>query len=181
MSDSLRPSGLQHTRPPCPSPTPGVYSNSCPLSLWCHPTISSPSPPTFNISQHQGLFKWVSSSHQVAKVLEFQSFQWVFRLISYRMDWLDLLTVQETLKSLLQHHSSKPSILWCSAFFMVTSINDYWKTIALTTWTFVGKVLSLPFNMLSRLVITFLPRQQASFNFMAAVTIWSDIGAKTKK
>ena len=102
-------------------------------------------------------------------------------LLSFRMDWLDLLAVPGTIKSLLQYHSSKPSILWCSAFFMVTSINDYWKTIALTTWTFVGKVMSLPFNMLSRLVITFLPRQQASFNFMAAVTIWSDIGAKTKK
>ena len=86
MSDSLGPHGLQYARPSCPSPTPGVYPNSCPLSWWCHPTISSsvvPSPPTFNLSQHQGLFKWVSSSHQVAKVLEFQlqhqSFQWIFR------------------------------------------------------------------------------------------------------
>ena len=68
MSDSLQPHGLQHARPPCPSPTPRVYSNSCPLSQWCHPTISSPSCPTFSLSQHQGLFKWVSSSHQVAKV-----------------------------------------------------------------------------------------------------------------
>ena len=86
VSESLQPHGLQHARPPCPSPTPGVYSNSCPLSQWCHPTISSsvaPSPPTFNLSQHQGLFKWVSSLHQVSKVLEFQlqhqSFQWIFR------------------------------------------------------------------------------------------------------
>ena len=77
-SDSLRSHGPQHIRPPCPSPTPEVYSNSCPLSQWCHPTIqlshplSSPSPPVFNPSQHQGLFKWVSSSHQVAKILEFQ-------------------------------------------------------------------------------------------------------------
>ena len=73
--DSLQPHGLQHTRLLCPSPTAGVYSNSCPLSRWCHLTISSsvaPSPPTFNLSQHQGLFLWVSSSHQVAKVLEFQ-------------------------------------------------------------------------------------------------------------
>ena len=70
VSDTLRPHELQHTRPPCPSPTPGVYPNSCPLSRWCHPTISSsviPSPPALNLSQHQGLFKWVSSSHQVAK------------------------------------------------------------------------------------------------------------------
>ena len=74
VSNSLRPHGLQHTRLPCPSPTPGIYSDSCPLSRWCHPTISSsvyPSPPAFNLSQHQGLFKWVSSSHQVAKVRRF--------------------------------------------------------------------------------------------------------------
>ena len=84
--------------------------------------LSSLSRPTFNLSQHQGLFKWVSSSHQVAKVLVFQlkhqSFQWIFRLISLRMDWLDLLEVQGTLKSLLQHHSSKASIIWHSAFFL---------------------------------------------------------------
>ena len=88
VSDSLQCHGLQHIRPPCPSPIPRVYSNSCPLSWWCHPTISfsvipfsSPSPPAFNLSQHQDLFQWVSSSHLVAKVLEFQhqSFQWIFR------------------------------------------------------------------------------------------------------
>ena len=85
VSDSLRPHGLQHARPPCPSPTPRVYLNSCALSWWCHPTISSsvvPSP-AFNLSQHQGLFKWVSSSHHMVKVLEFQlqhqSFQWTPR------------------------------------------------------------------------------------------------------
>ena len=75
VSDSLRPHGLQCPRLPCIAPTPGAYSNSCPLHPWCHPTISSsvvPSPPTFNPSQHQGLFKWISSFHQVAKVLEFQ-------------------------------------------------------------------------------------------------------------
>ena len=86
LSDSLQCHGLQHGRPPCPSPPPGIYSNSCPLSWWCHPTTSSSvvtSPLAFNLSQHQGLFQWVSSSHQVAKVLEFQlqhqSFQWIFR------------------------------------------------------------------------------------------------------
>ena len=82
-------------------------------------------------------------------------------LISFRMDWLDLLAVQGTLKSLLRHHSSKPSILRCSAFFMVQFSHPYMttgKTIALTRWTFVGKVMSLLFNILSRLVITFLPR-----------------------
>ena len=84
-------------------------------------------------------------------------------LISFRMDWLDLLAIQETLKSLLQHHSSKPSIVWCSAFFMVQLSHPYMstgKTIALTRRTFVGKVTSLLFNMLSRLVITFLPRSK---------------------
>ena len=86
VSDSLRPRELQHTRLPCPSPAPGACSNSCSLSWWCYPTshpLSSPSPPAFNLFQHQGLFKWVSSSHQGAKVLEFQlqyqSFQWPFR------------------------------------------------------------------------------------------------------
>ena len=85
-SNSLRPHGLQHTRPPCPSPTPGAYSNSCPLNQWCHPTISSSVVPFSSHLQSfppSGLFKWVSSSHQVAKVLEFQlqhqSFQWIFR------------------------------------------------------------------------------------------------------
>ena len=86
VSDSLQPHGLQHTRPPCPSLTPGVHPNSCPLSWWCHPTISSlssPSPPALNLSQHQGLFKWVRSSHQVAKVLEFQ-------LQHHSFDYMDL-------------------------------------------------------------------------------------------
>ena len=85
MSDSLWPHGLQHARPPCPSPTPGVYWNLCPWVSEIQPShlLSSPSPPTFNLSQHHGLFKWVSSSHQVANVLEFQLqhqfFQWLFR------------------------------------------------------------------------------------------------------
>ena len=97
-----------------------------------HP-LSSPSPSAFSFSQHQGLFQWVRSSHQVSKVLEFQlqhqSFQWTPRMISFRMDWLDLLVVQGTLKNLLQYHSSKALILWCSAFFIsltLTSIHDYW-------------------------------------------------------
>jgi len=105
------------------------------------------------------------------------------RLISFRMDWLDLLAVQGTLKSLLQHHSSKSSILWCSAFFIVQlsypSITTG-KMIALTRWTFVGKAMFLLFNMLSRLVITFSSKEQACFNFMAAVIICSDFGAQKK-
>ena len=124
-------------------------------------SLSSPSPPALNLSQHQDLFKWASSSHQVAKVLEF-SFSISPSnehpgLISVRMDWLDLLAVQGTLKSLLQHHSSKASILLLSAFFTVQLSHPYMttgKTIALTRWNFVDKVMSLLFNMLSRLVIT---------------------------
>ena len=106
-------------------------------------------------------------------------------LIYFRMDWLDLLAVQETLKSLFQHHNSKASILRCSAFFIVQISRPYMttgKTIALTRRTFVGKVMSLLFNMLSRLAIAFLPRitwfSFFFFNFMAAVTICSDFGAQ---
>ena len=101
------------------------------------------------------------------------------RLMSFRMDWLDLLAVQGTLKSLLQHHSSKASI-WCSAFFIVQLSHPYittGNTIALTRWTFVGKVISLLFNMLSRLVITFLPRSMCLLISHTAVTICSDFGA----
>ena len=103
-------------------------------------------------------------------------------LVSFKMDWLDLLAVQGTLKSFLQHHSSKTSILWHSAFFIVQLSHPYMttgKTIAWTRWTFVGKIMSLLFNMLSRLVITFLPRSKC-LNFMAAITICSDFGAPQK-
>ena len=104
-------------------------------------------------------------------------------LISFRMDWLDLLAVQGTLKSLLQHHSSKATILWCSAFFIVQLSHPYMitgETIALTRWTFAGKVMSLLFNMLSRLLITFLPRSKRLL-IMAAVTICRDFGAQKDK
>ena len=131
-----------------------------------HPLLS-PFPPTFNLSEHQGLFKWVSSLHQVAKILEFQlqhqSFQWIFRTDFLRIDWFDLLAAQGTLKSFLQHHSSKASILQCSTLFIVQLSHPYMttgKTIALTRQTFVGKVMSLLFNILSSLVIAFLPRSQ---------------------
>ena len=131
-----------------------------------HP-LSSPSPPAPNPSQVQGLFQWVNYWHEVAKVLEFQlldhSFQRTPRLISFRMDWLDLLAVQGTLKSLLQHHSAKASILQCSAFFTVQLSHPYMttgKTIALTRQIFVGKVMSLLLYVLSRLVITVLPRSK---------------------
>jgi len=105
-------------------------------------------------------------------------------LILFRMDWLDVLAVQGTLKSLLQHHSSKVYILQHSAFFIVQLSHPYMttgKTIALIRWTIVGKVMSLLFNMLSGLVIAFSSNEQASFNFMAAVTICSDFGAQKNK
>ena len=154
MSDSLRAHELQHARPPCPSPTPGVYPDLCPSSRWCHPAISSsvvpfsscpqplPASGSFLMSQ---LFAWGDQSIGVSAFSISPSNEHP-RLISFRMDWLDLLAVQGTLKSLLQCHSSKASILWLSAFFTVQLSHPYMttgKTIALTRWTFVGKVMSL--------------------------------------
>ena len=151
VSDSLRPHKSQHTRPPCPSPTTRVHSDSCPLSQWCHPAISFSVVPFSSLpnpSQYQSLFQWVHSLMRWSKYWSF-SFSIIPSkeipgLISFRMDWLDLLAVQETLKSLLQHHSSKASILWRSAFFTVQLSHPYMttgKTIALTRWTFAGKVM----------------------------------------
>ena len=168
VSDTLQHHELQHARLPCPSATPRVHSNSRPSSQWCHQPshpLSSPSLPAPNPPQHQSLFQWVNSSHQVAKVLKFSfSFSEEHpRLISFRMEWLDLFAVQGTLKSLLQHHSSKAANLRCSAFFTVQISHPYMttgKTIALTRWTLVGKVMPLLLNILSRLVITFLPRSK---------------------
>ena len=159
MSDSLRPHGLQHARPPCPSPTPGACSNSCPLSQWCHPTILSSviSPPSifpsirvFSIESvlHIRWTKYQSFSFSISPSNEYSG------LIYFRIDWLDHLAVQGTLKSLLQHHSSKAPIHQPSTFFMVQFSHPYMttgKNIALIIWTFVSKVMSLLFNMLSRL------------------------------
>ena len=134
-----------------------------------HP-LSSPSPLALSFFQHQGLFQWVSSLHQMAKGLELQLKHFSpsnehSRLISFRTAWFDLLAVQGTLKSLLQHHSSKASVLWHSAFFMVRLSHPYMtsgKTMALTMtiWAFVGKVMSLLFNTLSRFVIAILSRSK---------------------
>ena len=166
VSNSLQPHGLQHTRLPCPPPSPRVCSNLCPSSQWCHPTISSSVIPFSSCLQS---FPASIFSNESVFCIRWPKF-WSFNpsneysgLISFRMDWLDLLSVQGTLKSLLQHHSSKASILWHSAFFIVQLSHPYMttgKTIALTRWTFVGKVMSLLFNMLSRLVIAFLPRHR---------------------
>ena len=168
VSNSLWPHGLQHARLSCPSPIPRAVSNHW-VGDATQPSHSllSPSPPPFSLSQRQGLFQWVISSHQVVKYWSF-SFSICpsneySGLISFRMDWLDFLAVQGTLKSLRQHHSSKVSILRWSAFFMVQHSHPYMtmgKTIALTRQTFVGKIMSLLFNMLSRFVIAFLPRSK---------------------
>ena len=171
VSDSLRPHESQHARPSCLSPTPGVHSNSRPSSWWCHPVISSsvvpfsccpqslPTSESFPMNQ---LFTWGGQSTGVFSFSIIPSKE-IPGLISFRMDWLDLPAVQGTLKFLLQHHSLKASILQCSAFFIVQLSHPYMttgKTITLTRRTSVGKVMSLLFNMLSRLVITFLPRSK---------------------
>ena len=131
LTDSLRPHGLQHTRLPCPSPTSGAYSSSCLLHQW----LVFPSESVLCIRWP----KYWSFSFNISPSNEYSG------LISFRIDLLDLLDVQETLKSLLQHHSSKASIIWCSAFFIVQLSHLYMttgKTIALTKQTFVGKVMN---------------------------------------
>ena len=170
MSHSLQPHESQHIRPPCPSPTPEPYSNSCSFNRWCHPT-NSPSVIPFSCPQsfpsikvfsnesalHIRWPKHSSFSFSISPCNEYSG------LISFRMDCLDLLAVQGTLKSLLQHHSSKASIIWCSAFFTVQLSHPYMttrKTIALTRQNFIDNVMSLLFNMLSRLVIAFIPRSK---------------------
>ena len=152
VSDSLGSHESQHTRPPCPSPTPGVYSDSRPLSQWCHPAISSSVVPFFSCPQSfpelgsfpmSQCFAWGGHSTGLSASTLVPSNE--HPGLIFRMDWLDLLAVQETLKSILQHHSSKASILRCSAFFMVQLSYPYvttGKTIALTIWTFVSKVMS---------------------------------------
>ena len=170
VSDSLRPCGLQHAMLPCPSPTPGAYSNSCPSSWWCHPTISSsvipfssclqsfPESGSFQMSQ---LFESGGQSIGIsasASVLPMNTQDWS---PLGGTGWISLQSKGQG--RLLQHYSSKASILRCSAFFIVQLSYPYTttgKTIALTRRTFVGKVMSLLFNMLSRLVITFLPRRK---------------------
>ena len=168
VSDSLWPHGLQHARLPCPSPTPRACSNSCPSCWWCQSNylilyypfllLSSilPSVRVFSSESvlHIRWSKYWSFSFNISPSNERSG------LISFRIDWFDLLSVQGTLKSLLQHYSSKASILRRSAFFMVQLSHSHMttgKTIALTRQTFVSKVMSLLFNMLSRLVIAFPP------------------------
>ena len=149
--------------------------------ILCHPLLLlSPIPPSIRVFSNESTLsmswpKYWSFSFSISPSNEHPG------LISFRMDWLDLLAVQGTVKSLL-HHSSKASILQCSAFFTVQLSHPYMttgKTIALTRRTFVDKVISLLLNILSKLVITFLPRSK-SLNFMAAITICSYFGAQNK-
>ena len=154
VSDCLWTHGLQHVRLPCPSPTPGAYSNSRTSRWWCRPTISSSVVPFFSRLQSfpaSGSFpmsQLFASGGQIIGALAFNislSNEYL-GLISFRMDWVDVLVVQRTLKSLLQHQSSKALILLCSVFFIVQLSHPYMttgKTIALTRRTFVGKVISL--------------------------------------
>ena len=151
------PHGLQHSRLPCTSPSLGACSNSCPLSQWWHPTISSSTVPfssclqSFPASGSFQMSQFFTSGGQSSGDSALAS-GLISGLISFSINWLGLLAVQGTLKSLLQHHSSKASIPWCSAFFMVQLSHPYTttgKTIALTIWTFVDKVMSLLFSTLS--------------------------------
>ena len=173
-SDSVT-HGLQHARLPvchCLTELTQTHAHWVGDAIQTSCPLLSPYPSAFHLSQHQGLFnesvicirwpKYWSFSFNISLSNEYS------RLISFRMDWLDLLVVQETLKSLLQHHSSKVSILLCSAFFMVQLSHPYKttrKTIALTRQTFVCKVMSLLFNILSRFVISFLPRSKHLLSF----------------
>ena len=151
MSDSLWPHGLQHIRSPCPSPSPGACSNSCPLSWWCHPTISSSVVPFSPCLQSFPASRSFPMSHLFSSGGQSIGASVSLSVLPMNIqDWFplglttDLLAVQGTLKSLLQHHSSKASILWCSNFFMVQFSDLYMttgKTIALTIWTFVHKVM----------------------------------------
>ena len=165
MSASLWPHEPQNARPPCPSPTPGVYPNSCPLSWWCHLTISSSVVPFSSCLQSFPTSGSFQMSQLFASGGQSRSFSFNISpsnehpgLISFRMDWLDRLVVQGTRKTLLQRYTSKASILQCSAFFIVQLSLPYvtiGKTIALTRQTFVDKVMSLLFNLLSMLFIAF--------------------------
>ena len=161
----MQPHEPQHTRPPCPSQTAGAYPNPCLLSQWWHQYLILCCPLLFPPSIFPSITVFSNESALRIRWPKDCSFSFNISpsnghpgLISFRMDWLNLPAVQGTLKSLLQHHSSKTSILWCSTFFTVQLSHPYMtagKTIALTRWTFVGKVMSLLLNMLSRLVIIF--------------------------
>ena len=175
MSDSLRPHEQQHDRVPCPSPIPRAYSNSRPSSQWRHPIISSSVIPfsfhlqSFPASGSFPMSQFFTSGGQSIRVLASTSVLPMNIQVWFPLGWTDWISLQSKGLSncgLLQHHSLKASILWCSAFFIVQLLHPYvttGKTIALTRRTFVGKVMSLLFNMLSRLVIAFLSKSKRLF------------------
>ena len=188
---TLWPHGLQLARPPCPSPSPGVCPSSYSLFSWCCPIISSsdtllsfcsqsfPASGTFPIGclVHIRRSKYWSFSFSISP-----STEWIFHVDF--LDWFDLLAIQVTLRSLLLHHSLKASTLWCSAFFTAQLSQPYMtpgKTIALTLWTFVNRVMSLFFNTLSRLFIAILDKKQLFSDFVAAVTVHTDFGAQEEE
>ena len=156
MSNSLWTHGLQHTRLPCPSPSPSACSNSCPSIPWHHLTISSSGHPLLLLPS---IFPSIMAFFKESALHIRWTRYWSFNispsneysgLISFRIDWFDFLAVQGTLKGLLQQRSLKASVYWCSTFFMVQLSHLYMttgKTIALTIWTFVGKVISLLFEL----------------------------------
>ena len=177
MSDSSQPHGLQHTKFPCPSQSlhrfmsiesvmPSMFQcfiDAFKYRILCFPLLFLPSIfPSIRVFSNESVLcsRWP----------EYWYFSFSFRpsseysgLISFRLDWFDLLAIQGTLKNLLQHHNAKPSVLQCSAFFMVQLSHSYMttrKTIVLIIWNFVSKVMSLLFNMLSRFVIAFLSRSK---------------------
>ena len=153
MFDSLWPHNLQHVKLPYLSLSSRVCSSSCPLSQWCHPpTSSSVSPfsccPQSSLGSGSFRTSWLflSGAKVRALLLQHQSFQWVLALISFRVDWLQLLAVQRIFKNHVQHHNSKASILWCSAFFIVQLHTvGYWKRHSFD-YVFVRKMMSLLFN-----------------------------------
>ena len=183
MSDSLQPCRLQHTSLLCPPLSSGVCSDSCLLSQWCCLTISSSVIPfSFGCLPFPNIRVFSSESVLHIRWPKYWSLSFSSSpsnkysgLISFK---IGLLAVQGTLESLLQHHNSKASVLWCSAFFMVQFSHLYMttgKTIALNRWTFVGKVMSLPFITLSRFVIAFLPRSKHfwfSWLHLPSTVIW---------
>ena len=177
---------LQHARPPCPSPKPRAYSNSRPLTRWYIPTISSSVVPFSSSLQSSPTSGYIQMSQFFAsggQTIEVSASTSVLQ--TNIQDWFPLgwtgwiSSLSKGLSSLLRYHSSKASILWCSAFFIVQlshSCMTTGKTIALTRWTFAGKVMSLLFNMLSRLVIIFLPRCKClliSWLQSPSAVIWS--------
>ena len=198
MSDCLRPHGLQHARFPCPPLSPWVYSNSCPLIWWCHPTNSScvtPSPPALNLSSIRvfsneltlastGQSIWVSASAS-ASVLPMNIQGWFPLGLRF-----DLLAVQGTLKSLPQNHNSKALVLGLLCGPTLTSVHDYWKNQSFDH-TYICWQTDVPaFNMLSRFVIAFCSRSMCVcvcvcvfffFKFHVAVTIYSDFGVQENK